>query len=179
MLYIKNYFLMLIGFTVVVSLVFSQSANANKVRLLGATTNQTCVIEVNGSSSNPVVLLPTVAIDKLLTPSSIAGETWFEFSLRDCIPSQARNVYVTRLIGEASTEGNLVNSNGSAKNVVLQLMASSGIPIDINDLASVELNVVPEQGNANISIGVRYLSEKGSATSGSIVSRIQYLVTYL
>jgi Fimbrial protein. len=158
-------------------MIYCQTVAANTVDIFGATTTQTCTVEVDGTNNNTIIFLPIVAIEDLQNPASAAGETWFEFSLRGCISSRLEDVYVTKLIGETSAGGNLAN-NGSANNVVLQLMSSDKAPIDLNRVPSLELDTNPNLGEAKTELGVRYLTEQGNATSGSIIANLEYLITY-
>ncbi len=153
-------------------------AKPNTMQFLGATSNQTCIIEVNGSSSNPVVLLETVTVNDLVLPASYAGEKWFELSLRDCIPLQADDVYLTKLVGNATSEGNLINAAGDAENVALQLLNSNKEPIELYQPAVLEIDMPTGANKGKLRLGVRYLSEEGNATAGSVISNLQYLVTY-
>ncbi|NAW70376.1 hypothetical protein CAG53_03815 [Vibrio sp. V26_P1S5P106] len=153
-------------------------ARHNTLRIMGSTSNQTCTIEVNGSTRNPIVLLEAVMVNRLFKPDSYFGEKWFDLALRECLPQQIEEVYLTQLAGDTTEAGNLKNTGGDAQNVELQVINHKRERIDLSTPPLLEVVLPAGQTEGRLTLGIRYFSERGDATAGSVLSSIQYLVSY-
>lgn len=109
------------------SLSYVTAANANNtVKFMGEVSTQTCAVDINGVSSNPIVLLPTVPASSLSTQGLTAGETTFTVNLTGCTSESSATTVKTVFVGyNVTSNGNLGNT-GSATDVSIRLLDSDG-----------------------------------------------------
>ncbi|ATV17975.1 fimbrial protein [Pseudomonas syringae pv. theae ICMP 3923] len=162
----------------------SFAAGSNTISFKGQVSSQTCKVSVNGDQANPLILLPTVSTSALNAANSTAGETAFTIALKDCTAptTAAQNVNVVFASTNVSTSGNLLNTSGTAKNVALQLLKDPGgsaIPLSNGTATVPGLVLALNQTEASHDYAVRYISEAGAATTGSVGAQVQYSFSYL
>jgi P pilus assembly protein, pilin FimA len=171
-----------LGLTSVMMLSASSAFAANDLTINGAVSDQTCEVKIDGNTTNPTILLPTVSTAELATAGSEAGEKTFSLGISGCT-AQPNDVDIkTKFVSKtgASNKGNLVNSmpNG-AENVQIQLKDSQGNPIDLTSTQLVDGLTLPansESASADFTVG--YISETGGATAGEVEAVLQYAVQY-
>lgn len=163
---------------------FAFAQSSNTIQFQGEVTDQTCAVTVNGNASSPTVLLPTVSTADLATAGNTAGETHFTIGLSGCTaPTTAARAINTVFVGnQVTTDGNLGNT-GTATNVALQLFdpavaAKRFVLSSSSGYAAPGLSLAVGATSASYDFGVRYISENGSATAGSVLGSVQYAVSY-
>jgi len=158
---------------------FAFAQSANTITFQGEVAAQTCSVAVNGNANNPVVLLPTVSQSELDVLGKSAGETEFTVSVSGCATSpSAQAINTTFMPNTVTGSGNLTNT-GTATNVSLQLLdPQAGAPFNLTGGHSAPgLVVAANETTASHQFAVRYFAE-GAATPGSVISAVQYAVTY-
>jgi len=158
------------------------SASQNTIRFQGEVNAQTCNVNVNDATGSPIILLPTVSTTALSTAKSTTGKTPFTINLTGCVApasgsTQAINI---NLVGNnISSTGDLLNT-GTAKNVALRLLDSSDKAIDLSGGAATVSGMTLASGSTSASqnFSVEYYSDSGSAGAGTVLSSVQYSVSY-
>ncbi len=156
-------------------------AAPNTITFQGEVSEQTCSVDVNGNTDSPIVLLPTVSAGELASAGNVAGLTTFTVNLTGCQAPASTTTMGTMFIGNnVTTNGNLGNT-GTAQNVELQLLESeaSGTGIDLTAPATVAAThtVATGETSASHDFAVQYYAN-GVATAGTVVSSVQYAVSY-
>ena len=157
------------------------AANTNVITFNGQVASQTCTVSVNGSAANPVILMPTVSAAALTAVGSTAGETPFTISVSGCTAPTSNLAIKTAFLGNNVTSaGNLANA-GTASNVQVQLLnAAGGSAVVLNGITSVSgLTLNSGATSASHDFAVRYISEAGAATAGTVSATAQYALDYL
>ena len=167
-----------------IAMVLTQPAfadSANTITFKGEVTEQTCEVTVNGVNARPVVLLPSVAKSELAAAASSAGLTTFTLGVTGCTTdTDALDIKTVFIANNMTDRGNLANT-GSAQNVELQLMTDSAgtTAIDLRDAQPVGgISVAAGQTSGEHDYAVQYFSPAGGATAGTVVSAVQYAITY-
>lgn len=159
----------------------SMAVSNNTITFQGEVTAQTCSVTVNGVDAKPVVLLPTVSSTVLNASGRTAGKTTFTLGVSGCATSVDDINIKTVFIGnQVTTAGNLKNG-GTAKNVELQLLKDAVTTTGINLNSGIaQEGIVLKAGNtsAEHDFAVQYLAT-GQASAGSVISSVQYAVSYL
>ncbi|WP_179404717.1 fimbrial protein [Burkholderia guangdongensis] len=165
-----------------VSVAFASSANT--LTFLGEIADQTCEVAVNGVTSNPAVVLPAVSASTLATGGSTAGQTTFRIGISGCTaPIETAQAIRTVFVGNRVTASGNLDNSGTAENVSLQLVdpAAPNQPFNLSGPdghAAPGLNLRAGETAASYDFAVRYVSETGGATRGSVKGSVQYLLTY-
>ncbi|MFJ2364010.1 fimbrial protein [Pseudomonas sp. NPDC087697] len=167
--------------------VLAFAASGNTISFKGQVSDQTCQVSVNGNAANPIILLPTVAASDLSAVGSTAGQTPFTIAVSGCTaPTSGLAIKTTFLGKDVTTAGNLGNSSGATKggatNVQIQLMDADkgGKPVVLNGITSVAgLALAAGEQTASHDFAVRYISETGGATAGTVSASAQYSLDYL
>nr|MBA2814699.1 putative fimbrial protein SthA [Candidatus Pantoea persica] len=60
------------------------AASDNTINFQGEIAEETCSVTVNGNTTSPLVLMPTVSASELTTKGNIAGQTTFTVGLTGC-----------------------------------------------------------------------------------------------
>lgn len=157
---------------------------ANTITFNGEVTDQTCQVEVNGSSS-PIVILDSVPITALNAVAQVAGATPFTLTLTNCAASTStdetyRTMFQTMT---ATAAGNLPNTaTGGAEGVSLQLLDKvGGNPIVLSSGAVVQGgNIVLKKGETSASrdFAVQYYAETAGVTAGAVTGAVTYTIRY-
>ncbi|WP_092878903.1 fimbrial protein [Izhakiella capsodis] len=158
------------------------AASQNTIRFQGEVNGQTCNVTVNDAIGSSIVLLPTVSTTALNAAKSTAGKTPFTINLTGCVAPasgtpQAINI---NLVGNnISSTGDLLNT-GTAKNVTLRLLDSSGKAISLSGGSATVTGMMLASGSTSASqdFSVEYYSDAGSAGVGTVLSSVQYSVSY-
>jgi len=163
---------------------FAFAQSSNTIQFQGEVTDQTCTVAVNGNASSPTVLLPTVSTADLATAGGTAGETRFTIGLSGCMaPTTTARAINTVFVGnQVTTNGNLGNT-GTARNVALQLLdpGNATTPFNLSGAsgyAAPGLSLAVGDTSASHDFAVRYITENGSATAGSVLGSVQYAINY-
>ncbi|MGH1382847.1 MAG: fimbrial protein [Shewanella xiamenensis] len=166
----------------VLTALFGANAHANNtITFLGEVSDQTCEVAINGATANPTVLLPTVSTADLATAGSVAGETPFTLSVSGCTINATQALPIkTVFVGNSVTVAGNLGNTGTATNVSLQILdAVGGNAVDLTGVATVDgLNVAAGDSTASHDFAVQYYAE-GAATAGTVVSSVQYAISYL
>lgn len=166
----------------VLTALFGANAHANNtITFLGEVSDQTCEVAINGATANPTVLLPTVSTADLAAAGSVAGETPFTLSVSGCTINATQALPIkTVFVGNSVTAAGNLGNTGTATNVSLQILdAVGGNAVDLTGVATVDgLNVAAGDSTASHDFAVQYYAE-GAATAGTVVSSVQYAISYL
>lgn len=175
--------LLVLALAAVPFLAFAQPA-PNTINFQGEVTDQTCQVSVNGNTSDPTVLLPTVPATALTTAGDTAGQTTFTVAVTDCMaPMSTTQAIDTVFVGNLVTAGGNLGNTGTATNVALQLLdpAAPTVPFDLSAASGVAapgLALAEGETAASHDFAVRYITETGGATPGSVLGSVQYSVSY-
>ena len=158
-----------------------QAASQNTIRFQGEVNAQTCNVDVNGASGSPVVLLPTVSTGQLSTAKATAGKTSFTINVSGCPApaSGSQDINVLFQGNNISTNGNLGNT-GTAENVDLRLLDSSDKVINLSSGQAKVSGMKLAEGATSTSqdYSVEYYTDAGSVSAGSVLSSVQYAISY-
>jgi major type 1 subunit fimbrin (pilin) len=161
---------------------FAQASN-NTINFQGEVTDQTCSVTINGNAANPTVLLPTVPASQLAAAGDTAGPTTFQIGVSGCTPMNTATSIKTVFVGNQVTAAGNLGNTGSATNVALQLFdpATPASPFNLANVsgyAAPGLTLNAGDTSASYNYAVRYISEAGGATPGSVLGSVQYAVSY-
>ena len=160
--------------------VMAFAAASNTITFKGQVSDQTCQVSINGNAANPVVLLPTVSAAQL-NADTTAGDTPFTIEVSGCTaPASSLAINTAFLANAATPAGNMVNT-GTAANVQIQLLESAGgNPVILNGITAVPGLVLDAAAtSASHDFSVRYITEEGGATSGTVSASAVYALDYL
>ncbi|WP_330985332.1 MULTISPECIES: fimbrial protein [Enterobacterales] len=152
----------------------------NTIKFQGEIADQTCAVNVNGSTSSPLVLLPTVPATSLASSGMTAGNTNFTINLTGCTASTSATAIKTVFVGNSLTSNGRMGNTGTATNVSLQLIdpAAPTTPLDLTGQTGAPgLNLAANATSASHDFAVQYYAE-GTATAGSVLGSVQYAVSY-
>lgn len=156
------------------ALAFAQQTNT--INFKGEVSTQTCEVSVNGASTSPVVLLPTVAATDLATAGTTAGDTNFTIELQNCATNLTSAK--ARFVGNSvQASGNLGNT-GTATGVSIQVANEGGTALNFNasDVVSNAANI-SGTGTASLPFTARYYAE-APATAGTVLASTQFAIVY-
>ncbi|MDR9889178.1 fimbrial protein [Pseudenterobacter timonensis] len=176
----KNLIAIVIATTSVVSGVSTSVFADNTIKFQGEVADQTCVVDINGNASSPMILLPTVPASALVTAGSTAGTTNFTINITGCTASTSATAIKTVFVGNNLNSHGRMGNTGSATNVSLQLVdpASPTTPLDLTgQTGSPGLNLAANATSASYDYAVQYYAE-GIAKAGSVLGSVQYAVSY-
>ncbi|EAX5108513.1 type 1 fimbrial protein [Salmonella enterica] len=175
----KKYLAMITG-----SLLVSSSAMAvsdNTITFQGEVSDETCSVVINGNQAKPVVLLPTVSTKDLSEQGKTAGPITFDIGLSGCTGSKDKTTKISTVFvgNQVTSNGNLGNT-GSAKNVEVQLLDTSGEPINLTGgfTGDGDLQLEPNASEASATYTARYYYSTGKAEAGTVAATLQYAVSY-
>ncbi|EBX9237826.1 fimbrial protein [Salmonella enterica] len=173
----KKYLAMITG-----SLLVSSSAMAvsdNTITFQGEVTDETCSVVINGNQAKPVVLLPTVSTKELTDQGKTAGPITFDIGLSGCTPMDKTTKISTVFVGNQVTSNGNLGNTGSAKNVEVQLLDTSGNPINLTGgfTGNGDLQLEPNASEASATYTAQYYST-GKAEAGTVAATLQYAVSY-
>lgn len=159
--------------------VFAAMSN-NTVRFQGEVADQTCNVDVNGTDSQPVVLMPTAAASALKTAGQVTGKTNFTINLTNCTAAAADTEISTTFAGTDVTEGGNMGNAGTATNVEVQLLGSDSKPVDLSGGMTAVPGITLAEGetSATQDLSVQYITEEGTATAGTVLASAQYAISY-
>lgn len=165
----------------VLSGLFVANAQANNtITFQGQVSDQTCEVAVNGASGDQTVLLPTVPASALAGAGSVAGVTPFTLSVSGCTASGSVTAIGTDFVGNNVTSNGDLGNIGSATNVALQILGAVGGPVvNLTSGARVSgLSLAASATGASHDFAVQYVAEGTGATAGSVISSVQYAISY-
>ncbi len=159
----------------------AMAASNNTIRFQGEVADETCTVTINGNSSLPTVLLPTVPASALAEAGKTAGETPFTVGVTGCSGASEKDINISTIfVANNITSANRIGNTGTAKNVSLELIDAVG--------GTKVLDVTGTQGNAGLVLkskaqsashdfAVRYMAD-GIAESGTVLGSVQYAISY-
>jgi major type 1 subunit fimbrin (pilin) len=173
-----NKLVSIVGLCLFTSSVLAESANT--ITFQGEVTDETCTVSVNGENASPVVLLETVPKSALANSGDTAGATEFEVSISGCTGNAAGvpNISTVFVGNQVTSNGNLGNT-GSATNVELQILDTTGSTIDLKDgfKGSNDLALASGEQANSATYKAQYYAT-GAATAGTVNASLQYAVSY-
>lgn len=155
------------------------AASNNTISFQGEVTDQTCSVTVNGESSSPLILLPTVAATELSASGITAGTTPFVMGVSCDSAATADTKISTVFVGNnVSADGNLGNT-GTAENVEIQILDSKGTAISslANYKASNDLALASGESSSSAEYKAQYFAT-GKAGKGTVLASMQYSISY-
>ncbi|AWM79607.1 type 1 fimbrial protein [Gammaproteobacteria bacterium ESL0073] len=157
------------------ALAFAQQT-PNTINFKGEVTTQTCQVSINGASTSPVVLLPTVADTALATAGTTAGDTNFTIELQNCA-TNLTSAKATFVGNNVQASGNLGNT-GTATGVSIQVANDGGSVLDFNasDVVS-SAATISGTGTASLPFTASYYAE-APATAGTVLASTQFAIVY-
>lgn len=159
---------------------YAAAVSNNTVQFQGEVNTQTCSVNVNGSDTTPIVLLPTVSTNSLSTAQATAGSTKFLVNITGC-NTAAATIHTEFTGNNITTNGNLGNT-GTAANVSIQILDSDGsTPLNFVNGSTVKTTAfVKSAGLAGVSqeLTARYYAESTDVSAGSVVATTQYSIDY-
>jgi len=174
----KSYLTILTG-----ALLVSANAMAvsdNTISFQGEVTDETCSVAINGNQTTPVVLLPTVSSTDLAASGDTAGPVTFDIGLTGCTGDAANETKISTVFvgNQVTTNGNLGNT-GTAGNVEVQLLDTTGVEINLTDgfTGDGDLKLAAGASEASASYTAQYYAS-GKATAGTVEATLQYAVSY-
>ncbi|WP_051302950.1 fimbrial protein [Comamonas composti] len=160
------------------------AAAANTITFNGEVTDQTCQVEINGSSA-PVVILDSVPVSALSAPGMVAGATPFTLKLTNCVAPATGSESFQALFQavNATSNGNLPNAAaGGAQGVSLQLLdAVGGNPVRLTSGSPAKGgSIVLQSGQTSASrdFAIQYYSESAAVSTGMVSGSVTYTVRY-
>lgn len=159
----------------------SQATSNNTVKFKGEVSDQTCVVDINGTKDTPVILLPTVAASDLSKANDVAGKTSFTVNLTGCTAALLKETKISSVFQgmNTTTSGNLGNT-GSAKNVSIQLLDPNGKAVNLsNGMVKIPgIVLAANSTSASQDLSVQYITEAGGAAAGTVMASAQYAIAY-
>lgn len=154
----------------------------------GRIVDSTCEVEVNGTSGNSTVVLPTVQASELDAPGRATGFTLVNFQLSGCTTAGGLTNVVPFFQPAATLTvnpalGTLLNiataSPASNVNVAIASDESGGGLVNVNGGAGAQgVAAKPLAANPNFRLFAGYLAT-GVATAGSVRAQVSYTLAYL
>lgn len=174
----KHYLALLLGTALVSGSAFA--ASDNTITFQGEVTDETCSVAVNGNSASPVVLLPTVSAADLAASGDTAGPVTFDIGLSGCTGSSSADTKISTVFvgNQVTTNGNLGNT-GTATNVEVQLVDTTGAVIDLTNgfTGDGDLTLAAGDTEASATYTAQYYATSAS-TAGTVEATLQYAVSY-
>ncbi|USD62143.1 type 1 fimbrial protein [Vibrio sp. SCSIO 43140] len=159
------------------------AAAPNVLFFQGEVTDETCTVSINGDEANPIILLPRVPKSELAASGDVAGAIDFDVSISGCTgdavnPTGINTVFVGN---QVTTNGNLGNI-GSATNVELQIVDTTGTKINFNNnngffVGTNDLGLAVSETQKTATYKVQYYAT-GAATPGTVDGSLQYAISY-
>lgn len=184
------------------SVMSAAQASDGTINFGGKLFNQTCTISVNGGTSMGTVTLPTLLVSAFGVAGATGGSTVFNIGLSGCGGGSSSGVLSdSALNGTASNpksissasayfengpsidpiSHNVLNANGSATGVQLQLTDFAGKVIRPGDISQLTVQGVGIGAGGSTSGTMRYKIQyiaTAAATVGSVVGSVTYSVAY-
>lgn len=160
--------------------VYAYSSSDNTINFQGKVSDQTCSVTVNGNTAAPVVLMPTVSTSNLKESGATAGQTTFTMGLTGCtVNSSASTTVSTVFVGNNVTSAGNLGNTGTAKNVAVQILDTSGSAINLTNgyTAKGDLTLPSGASESSADYTAQYYAT-GVATAGTVAASLQYAVTY-
>lgn len=164
------------------SLFVTHSAMAisdNTISFQGEVTDETCSVAVNGNGATPVILLPTVSKSALASSGSTAGQVTFDIDLTGCTGGATETKISTVFVGNQVTSNGNLGNTGSAKNVEVQILDTTGKAINLTNgfTGSGDLKLAAQAKSTSATYTAQYYAT-AAATSGTVNATLQYAVSY-
>ena len=156
----------------------TQAVDKGTVSFNGKLMGGTCDVTVDGQGPDGTVTLPTLTADEANT-SARTGTTPFTINMTGCTGnySQTRVFFESGSGVDAST--NYIKNTGDAQNVDLVLTsdAAASVIVKPGDDASQQYATI-SAGAASQKFYVSYVSDDGTATSGTVTGSVTYHLDY-
>jgi major type 1 subunit fimbrin (pilin) len=170
-----------VGLVSVLALPGLAQASDGTITFTGQLTASTCTISVNGAGSNGTVTLPTVSTSSLLANGDVAGATNYTIALSDCnfvAPLNSVTAFYETGSNVNPVSGNLINTNGDATNVEVQLLAADdlGTPIIIGSPSQSSATPI-SAASGNLNYVARYFAT-GITGPGTVNTQVTYSLVY-
>lgn len=147
---------------------------ANTINFRGEIASKTCNVSINGNSTSPVVLLPTVTSTALTTAGQTAGNTEFSIEIKDCTQASKAKAWIYTALNGGN--GNVLNTGGTASNVEIRILDGVTQQQILMAYATSQVNISPS-GTASIPLVAQYYST-GNTGAGSVIGTALYTMAY-
>lgn len=161
----------------------AQAASTGTITFNGELTANTCDVVVDGQDADATVVLPTVSTNQLQSVNRTAGDTGFVMALSNCTGTlETASAFFQAGASVDAVTGRLINLNGTATNVSLQLLdGSSPSQAVIKAGSQDQITAMTYQdvtgGSTTLPYIVRYYAE-AATTAGTVVSNVVYSIQY-
>lgn len=160
------------------------AAETGTITFTGLLTDTTCNVDIGGSGADAAVLLPTVSVASLSSPTQTTGKTRFTLNLSGCSGSltNAKAFFEAGSTVDNAT-GRLMNTDTTgAKFVSLQLRdGQNDTVINVGDVSQTGTSATGyvdiSGGTASLPYFVEYYAE-GTTTPGAVASQVTYSLDY-
>jgi type 1 fimbria pilin len=166
---------------------YGTSKSLNAYLILPAITLTAPSCTLAAGYQNIPVTLPGVPVSSLSTAGQTSGRTGFSIVVTDC-PTSVRTVTTYFYGGNVDADtGDLVNSNGTARNVEVQLLNGSGgsnaalsaIDLTGSQAAAQHSSQYTVSGStATLNYYAQYIASGGAATAGSVSTSVTFTIAY-
>ena len=158
------------------------AASTNTVQFKGEVNAQTCTVNINGNSTAPIVLLPTVSTGSLNAAKATAGDTKFTVNVTGCNTTDAATISTVLAGNSITTNSNLGNVGGTATNVSIQILDSDGSTaltfVNGSTVKTTSFNKTASSATASQELSARYYAETAGVTPGTVIASAQYSISY-
>lgn len=157
-------------------------ASDGSITVSGSVAAPTCTI--NGGAPNFTVTLPTVSVATFTSADRFwqAGKTAFSITLTGCSVGANARAYFELGPNDYNGSGKYLKNNGTAQNVVVQLMSQNGSSADglmVAGSANQGDFVAITNGVATLRYSAHYNIVHGSRPSpGTVTTSVTYRVEY-
>ena len=166
----------------------AQSANGGTITFTGSVTDSTCTISggggTNGGTGNFTVALDSVAATDLAAAGVTANAKPFTVTIGGpgqgtCLDGKVATLsFLTSSPQIDAATGALTNAlAGQATNTEIQLMDSTGAPINLADPSYSVNSPAIANNTAQINLQAQYYAT-GAATSGLVSTSVVYAIAY-
>ena len=173
----KKSYLLALSLISAAALPLVSHASDGTITFAGQLNSTTCTVS-SGTSGSFTVTLPTLATTELAASGAVGGSTAFSIAVSGCTTNTTATAYFESGPNVDTASGRLKNT-GTATNVQLQLLTSSGSVINTT-AASGSQNVTGAtiaSGSATGNFAAQYYAT-GATAAGTVASSITYSMIY-
>ncbi|MDI2145856.1 type 1 fimbrial protein [Pseudomonas sp. ITA] len=168
------------------------AADSGTLTFAGEVTDNTCDVVVNGGTADATITLPRVSSKTLAKAGDVTGRVFVRMNLSNCglVAGGAATATQVHAFWQASplinAGGRLINTDtttGGAKNVEIQMLNNSLLPIDMSQPDGLQKSTVAAitgaagAGTAELAHYAQYYAT-GASTPGLVKSKLEYVLSY-
>ncbi|WP_162270020.1 fimbrial protein [Pseudomonas chlororaphis] len=170
----------------------AMAADAGTLTFSGEVTDNTCDVVVNGGAADATITLPRVSSKTLAKSGDVTGRVFVRMSLSNCglVSGGAATATKVHAFWQASplinVGGRLINTDNTtagAKNVDIQMLNDTLLPIDLSKPDNSQNSTVATitgaagAGTAELTHYAQYYAT-GASTPGLVKSQLEYVLSY-